>query len=300
MKQMIEKLGFSSNDRLIIINADDFGLSSSANEAITDMHLNHAITSSSIMMTCKGAQKAAAFCKNNNQANVGIHLTLSCSENYRYSPVFQRYSLDSLIMKDGCFPKELAFIEKNANINQVRLELEAQIESAYAMGVDPTHLDSHDGSLLGLAIGRDFLEVAFDLCEKYELPFLLPNKIIDQPFLNRNQKDLFKERIESANKRGILLIDDLCALPYHLDEAETYNIFKSKMIHKIKQLKSGTSQITIHPAIIDDELKSITEHFEKREMEYRLFNDPEMKQLFESENIKLISWKEIRELQRSA
>ena len=102
---MNEQFGFKSTDRLVIINADDFGMSTSSNEAIIQMHLNNAITSSSSMMPCGATKQAAGFCKDNDQANVGIHLTLTCSENYRYKPVFQHHSLDSLIMEDGCFPR---------------------------------------------------------------------------------------------------------------------------------------------------------------------------------------------------
>ena len=91
----------------------------------------------------------------------------------------------------------------------------------------------------------------------------------------------------------------LCALPYQLAGGETYEIFKAKMIGKIKQINAATTQITIHPAIVTDELKAITEHYEKREMEYRLFNDPDIKALFEQDDIKMISWKQIRSLQRS-
>ncbi|WP_162463344.1 polysaccharide deacetylase family protein [Paenibacillus psychroresistens] len=296
---MNEQLGFKATDRLVIINADDFGMSTSSNKAIINMHLNAAITSSSVMMPCSAAIEAVSFCKDNDQAHVGIHLTLTCSENYRYKPVFQHHSLDSLIMEDGCFPKDLVTLETSADSSDIELELNAQIELAYSLGIKPTHLDSHDGSLLGLATGRDFLEIAFDLCERYELPFLLPRKITEQSFFTQNQKDLFIKRIESADKRGILLIDDICALPYHLEGNETYESFKAKMIHKIKQITAATTQITMHPALITDELKAITEHYEKREMEYSLFNDPDIKELFEQDDIKLISWKQIRNLQRS-
>ncbi len=56
-----EKLGFKATDRLIIINADDLGMSNAANEAIMQMYLNSSITSSSIMMPCSAAIEAAYF-----------------------------------------------------------------------------------------------------------------------------------------------------------------------------------------------------------------------------------------------
>ena len=296
---MIEKLGFSSNDRLIIINADDFGISHSTNQACMNMFLNQSISSASIMMPCVAAEEAAQFCKHSKEANVGIHLTLTSSENCAYRPVFQEYPLHSLIQEDGFLPNEVSMIEKYANPDQVALELDAQIKFALSLGVDLTHLDNHAGSLMGLITGRDFLEITFDLCVKYGLPFHLPKKTQDQPFFSRSQRELFKKRIESATNRGIMLIDNLIAFPYHLEKGENYESLKAKLINVILHIKPGITQITIHPALISDELKKLTSHFEKREMEYKLFNDQQIKKLFETLNIKIISWRHIRDLQRS-
>ena len=92
-------------------------------------------------------------------------------------------------------------MEKNADYNEVRMEMESQIQSAILKGIDPTHLDSHAGSIMGLFTGRDFLEITFDLCEKYCLPFNLPNRILEQPFFNTDQLRLFQKRIASARDK---------------------------------------------------------------------------------------------------
>lgn len=61
---------------------------------------------------------------------------------------------------------------------------------------------------------------------------------------------------------------------------------------------SYIDDLIAHPAIVTDELKKLTSHYVKRELEYHLFNDPVVKQVFHSEGIHLISWREIRDLQR--
>lgn len=296
---MIEKLGYGSGDRLLIVNADDFGITKATNQAVIDLFEQGSITSTSIMMPCAAAKEAAMYCVQQDLTNIGIHLTLTSNENYSYMPVYQKRNLKSLTTKDGYFHLEASYIEENADPDDVRIELDAQIQSAILLGINPTHLDSHAGSIMGLSRGRDFLEIAFDLCDKYRLPFNLPLKILEQPFFSTNQKELFKKRLDSAKSRGILLIDDLVNLPYRLNAFDEYEDMKKLLIEIIKNLKPGITQMTTHPSIITDELKAVTQYYREREMEYRLLNDLEFKQLLGNEGIQLVSWKEIRDLQRS-
>ena len=296
---MLERPGLALIDRAIIINADDFGITHSTNQAIAELFENDSITSSSLMVPCAAANEVPELCAMNHKIKVGIHLTLTSTENYSLKPVFQEYNLGSLVTDEGFFPKDLVFVEKNANPIQVKAELEAQILWALSHGIEVTHLDSHAGSVMGLATGRDFLEIVFDLCEKYELPFNLPLRIIDQPSFSRSQKKIFEQRILSAKRRGIEFIDDLISLPYSLEPRENYDQMRDWLIRQIKYCKPGITQIVAHPAKVTKELQSLTPHFEKRGLEFLLFNDPLIKHTLQNNHIKLISWEYLRSLQRS-
>ncbi|WP_143192211.1 hypothetical protein [Paenibacillus helianthi] len=94
------------------------------------------------------------------------------------------------------------------------------------------------------------------------------------------------------------LIDDIAGLTYHFSSDEGYEGAKKELLKQIYNLKPGITQITTHPAIVSEELKELTNYYENREMEYQLYNDPDVKELIKKQNIKLISWKEIRDLQR--
>ncbi|CAH1208897.1 hypothetical protein PAECIP111893_02929 [Paenibacillus plantiphilus] len=67
---MLEEPGFRSQERFIIIQADDYGISPYANKGIEDMFLSRSITSASIMMPCTWAAEAAVFCAQNAHINV--------------------------------------------------------------------------------------------------------------------------------------------------------------------------------------------------------------------------------------
>ncbi|XEC94310.1 polysaccharide deacetylase family protein [Paenibacillus tarimensis] len=286
------------SDRLVIINADDLGITRSTNQSIVELFQERCITSASIMMPCSAAYEAAKLCNQTHSANIGVHLTLTSAGNHDCKPVFRKRILKSLITKEGYFPHDASAVELNADSEEVRIELEAQIQMAVSHGIEPTHLDSHAGSIMGLHHGRDFLEIVFDLCEKFGLPFNLPLRTIEQPFFSSAQKELFAKRIESAKSRGILLIDDLIALPYHSAPDEGYDDIKKELMNQIINLRPGITQIVAHPSIATPELISFTPHYKKREMEYRLFRDPEIKERFQKENIQLISWRFIRDIQR--
>ena len=296
---MIHKLGFTASDRLLIINADDYGIAKGTNEAIVNLFEENFITSTSIMIPCSDSIEALEISNQKGIKNIGIHLTLTSGEWTPYTPVYNKRILNSLITIDGAFHTDITFLERNADEDEVLLEMESQIQRAILKGIDPTHLDSHAGSIMGLFTGRDFLEMAFDLCEKYRLPFNLPNRILEQPFFNTNQLKLFKKRIASAKERNILLIDDIVSLPYCYNPVMGYSTMKKQLAEILKSIKPGITQLTLHPSKITDQLIAITNCYKEREMEYCLLNDIDIKQLINSEQIKLISWRDIRDLQRS-
>lgn len=295
---MIHKFGFKQEERLLIINADDLGITEGTNEAIVGLFGKGAITSSSIMMTCAYSAEAILTCRALGITEVGVHLTLTSGEMQKYTPVYQKRNLHSLVTDDGYFYQSAADLERNADPNEVRLELEAQIEELVQLGIDPTHLDSHGGSIMGLFTGRDYLEETLDLCLKYRLPFNLPTRIIEQPNFSDDQIKLFKRRISQAKERKIALIDDIIMLPYCYYPAADYDRMKRELSQLIRSTKPGITQLTVHPSKITDSLKAVTGCYAERELEARLLNDPDIKRIFQQERIQLVSWRDLRDMQR--
>ncbi|MBD3919393.1 polysaccharide deacetylase family protein [Paenibacillus sp. PR3] len=295
---MLQQIGYNANDRLLIINADDFGLTHGTNEAIIHLLESEAVTSTSIMMPSPKALDAMNRIAEGEHRAVGIHLTLTSDAAQSYAPVYRERPLSSVTRSDGMFHADCAQLERLADLDEVLLELEAQILRAQAHGMDITHLDSHAGSVLGLHTGRDFLEIVFDLCVKHRLPFNLPRRIVKQPFFNADQIRLFERRITSAQERGICLIDDMISLPYGFRPEADYNLMKLQLLDMIRTIKPGITQLTVHPSLVTDCLLALTDCHKERDNEYRLVQDEQFRQVLRSENIHLISWRNIRDLQR--
>ena len=144
-------------DKYLIINADDFGMCRAANLAVMDLLKSGSITSSTIMAPCPWAYEACQFAKKNPQFAIGVHLTFTSEwATYRWSPVGTS-NTDSLRDELGFMHPESIDVEKNADIKEVAAEIHAQINRLKALGLTPSHLDNHMGSLYGIEHSNDGL-----------------------------------------------------------------------------------------------------------------------------------------------
>ena len=113
------------NGRALIVNADDFGRSAGINEGILQAHEHGIVTSASLMVRWPAAADAAASAREAPTLSVGLHLDLSEWRHHdgEWVQVYERA------------PEEREAVE---------LEVRAQLEVFRSLlGVDPTHLDSH-------------------------------------------------------------------------------------------------------------------------------------------------------------
>lgn len=295
-----ESMGYGRGDRLLIVNADDYGMCHTFNTAAQQLLLQRAISSATLMVPCPWAKDAAGFCTQHPEVDVGVHLTFTSEwTHYKWGPVTPGKSLDSLRTAEGWFHADSASFQRSADTAEVRQEIFGQIDRAIAWGVDPSHLDVHMYSLLGLATGRDFLEPVFEACNRYGLPLRLPRSWASRPGFSDVQKRLLRQRIAAAEERGIALVDEHLGLDFFYKDGETYEQAVNQMAAILRSLKPGISEILIHAGHDTDELRSIMPRdFPKREMEAKLFLDDRIKQLLVAENIRLVRWQDLRDHQR--
>ena len=172
-------------DKYLIINADDFGMCRSANLAVMDLLKSGSITSSTIMAPCAWAYEACQFAKNNPQFAIGVHLTFTSEwATYRWAPVGAS-NTDSLRDELGFMYHESIDVEKNVDIKEVAAEIHAQVKRLKAMGLTPSHMDNHMGSLYGIEAGRfELLQLALGIAGEYGLPFRFPGTFTDAQMNN--------------------------------------------------------------------------------------------------------------------
>ena len=291
-----ELLGYSSEDKVLIINADDFGVCHSENAATMDLLLLGGISSATIMTPCPWFNEAAEFCRNNLQADVGIHLTLTSEwKCYKWGSVAPSDSVPSLLTYEGYFPEGSLYVEMWANPEQVEIELRAQIEKALQFGIVPTHIDNHMGSVYGLLTGKDFLDIIFKLSKEYGLPFRLPRNLPDYYLEQLSQAVINKlmGMVDSLVAEGFALPDYLHSINYGNSYDETFSNYRDFLIN----LEPGVTELYIHAAKESEEIKAITNAWRNRDFDHRIFMSHEMRDLIDSLGIHLIGWRNLQELQ---
>ncbi len=97
-------LEFPTNARLLIINADDFGMCHSVNEGIIKALLKGIVCSTTLMVPCPWALHAMNFLRHHPEIAFGVHLTvISDWADYRWGPIAPREKVPTLINESGFF-----------------------------------------------------------------------------------------------------------------------------------------------------------------------------------------------------
>src|SRR5207237_4440507 len=147
-KNLAERLGHPADSKLLIVHADDLAVAHSVDSASFDALEKNAVTSASILVPCPWLTEVADYAKAHPDADLGLHLTLTSEwKTYRWGPVESKHNVASLLDPVGTLWSQTALAATNAKPEEAEREIRAQVERALALGIHPTHLDTHMGSL---------------------------------------------------------------------------------------------------------------------------------------------------------
>src|SRR5712664_3937640 len=147
-KTVAERLGHPANAKLLIVHADDLAAAHSVNAASFDALDKGAVTSASIMVPCPWLTEVGTYAKNHPDADLGLHLALTSEwKTYRWGPVESKDKVPSLLDPSGYLWPETLPAVHGIKPEEAEREIRAQVERAVALGIHPTHLDSHMGVL---------------------------------------------------------------------------------------------------------------------------------------------------------
>src|SRR4051812_13430635 len=195
-RSIAERLGHSAGSKLLILHADDLGVAHSENAASFDALDRGAVNSASVMMPTPWVTEVATYAKSHPNADLGLHLTLTSEwHTYRWGSVESKDRVPSLLDADGTMPRDARTVASRAKIAEVERELRAQVERALAMGIRPTHLDSHMGALFTTPeLIATYVKVARD----YKLPFL---GLRDMPGASFSSADVLPDTVYMADEK---------------------------------------------------------------------------------------------------
>jgi chitin disaccharide deacetylase len=283
MLSLAERLGVNSEARLLIVHADDIGVTHSVNAACFQAMAMGVINSASVMVPCPAFPEAAAFARAHPEFDFGIHLTLTSERpSYRWGPTAPHDKVASLVDRDGYFHRTWT-AETPINPLEVEIELRAQIETALTAGLLPTHLDSHQMRLQ--MSGRDLLEVYVRLGHEYGLPVLITRDWL----------------AVSASYRSLLgaddvVIDRVVTISPQVEAGQWPEFYR----HAIETLAPGVTEFLIHPGLDDAELRAFSANSPDwgaawRQRDFDFFTSSEVRTLLARHEIRLITWREIKQ-----
>jgi hopanoid biosynthesis associated protein HpnK len=129
--------------RRLIVNADDFGRSSSINQAVVRAHREGILTTTSLMVNEPCFDEAVKLAKENPRLGVGLHLTLLMGHS-----ALPPEKIPGLVNSSGEFSSNpvrtgMAYFFKRSLRGQLRAEIQAQFEKFQATGLPLDHVNGH-------------------------------------------------------------------------------------------------------------------------------------------------------------
>ena len=282
--------------KYLIVNADDYGMCTAANEAVKELFLGGWLKSATVMIPCPAAKEAVQFSIDHPEYAIGVHTTLTSEwEKYRWKPLTPG---KSLVDEDGYMWHESDMVEKNAKYKEIEAEVRAQIEYAHTLGMKPSHIDNHMGSLYGHYTGRLSLgKLALKICGDYGYAYRI---------FTKNDKRICPAGTPYAlysaitvltrmwgKKYNVIMPDYLLFPDWNDDMRVSYEVYRDTILKIWTDLPDGVTETFIHPSIENDELKGITGRWLDRVWEYQLMKDPYTHEYLKKHGVELISYREL-------
>lgn len=298
--------------KYLIVNADDYGMCKSANDAVEDLFLTGNLKSSTIMMPCPCAEDAVKFSVEHPEFAIGVHLTMTSEwDEYRWPSLSGGKSLED---EDGFLWDNSRQVGKFAKLKELEAEIRAQVDKAHALGMKPSHLDNHMGSLYGhITLRFSLMKMTLRVCGEYGYAFRLftnTDKRIcpsDTPYaIYRPLKYLTRHW---GKKFGVIMPDYLLFPDWPLmcktickdvngERTIDYEDYRAEILRIWTDIPDGVTETFLHPAMKTEELMSITGAWWQRTLEYKLMKDPYTHEYLKAHGVELISYRELIEMKK--
>jgi len=282
-KTVAERLGYPADSKLLVVHADDLAVAHSVDTASLDALNKNAVTSASIMVPCAWLSEVASYAKEHPDADLGLHLTLTSEWKVdRWGPVESRDKVTSLLDPSGYLWAETLPAASNVKPEEAEREIRAQIERAIALGIHPTHLDSHMGVLFSTP---ELFAVYVKVAHEYKLPFLavrIPSAPAQLSSI-LSDKDVALDSVVMANP------------------AVHANEWRDFYVNTVNNLKPGLTEMIVHLGHNDAELQAVTlDHPDYgsawRQRDYDFVTSAEFRKALEENHVILVKWKDLKKL----
>ena len=250
------------SDRLLIVNADDFGFTRGVNAGIVQAHREGILTATTLMAHGAAFDDAVRLALETPALDVGAHLVLA-------GAILARQT-------------------------RIRDELRAQVEKILAAGIAPTHLDTHKHTHLLPWV----LEAVARLGEEYRIPWV--RRPFDFPLGAPGAVPWARRLLSRAvglgrwNSRRLLRRHG-CRSTDHFAGFQITGRFRTpELVALIGHLPAGITELMTHPGHCTEELRAArTRLKDSREEELRALTSAEVRQALEARGVRLVRYRDL-------
>ncbi len=288
--------------RRLIINADDFGLTTGVNRAIVEAHEHGAVTSATLMANGQAFADAIGLAQSRPRLGVGCHIVLVDG-----APLLDATAVGSLLDRRGNssgphFREGIAGFGALALLgrldeDEIEGEATAQIRRLQTAGITVTHLDSHKHTHLFPWVLRPLLRAAASCgVRAVRNPFerMQGSQLSASPSLWRRWievgvlRGLARQFREAVQQAGIATPDGTLAI------VATGSLDERLLRLMVENLPDGIWELVCHPGYNDADLRGVrTRLLESREQELRILTSSSTRDLLAANEIELVSFREL-------
>lgn len=319
-----ERLGWKPGDRVLLIHVDDAGMSHDSDVGVEKSLDAGLATSFSVMMPCPWVPEIVHYIHAHPGVDAGLHLTLTSEwSEYRWGPVAGPTVVPGLVDKEGAMWPSVEETARHASADEIEAEIRAQLARARRMGFNPTHLDSHMGTVFAtpeyiaryIKVGAEnHIPIMFPgghdtlLAEQYRDEEIAQRKAegkwVEGAVLAENPA-LAQARItaETVWKLGLPVLDDLYNVSYDwtlpAGVAPTDENLRAMKIERysaaLHRLKPGVTQVIVHATDTSSTFPYISSSGPTRRGDLLALLSPELRAAVQREGLILTTWKELGE-----
>jgi len=284
-----ERLGWPAGTKAVIFHVDDAGMSHDSNMGAKQAIEDGVASSLSIMMPCSWVPECAAWLKESPDVDAGIHLTLTAEwKHYRWPPVAGASVVPGLTDEGGYLWHNVSGVVAHASPDEFETEIRAQVDKAIAMGIQPTHIDSH----MGTCFQPQFIERYVKVGIEKNIPVLMFGGHMQHIGAEAGQfKPLLHALAAQVWTACLPVIDDLVTSP---TKAKDYHERKKELLALLGDMKPGITQIIVHCTDPTEVFSHISGSGAARQAELRLMTDPDVKAFMEAKGIVVTTWRELK------
>jgi hypothetical protein len=254
--------------RAIVIHQDDLGVTEAQGRAYRQL----GFPTASVMLP-------GAWAPWIREGDLGVHITLTSEwQAPRLRPLTAGESLRD---PSGYFPATLAEAWMQMRLPEVVAEMRAQIDAAYQLGIDVTHIDTHMGGVVRPDIAHEYHRLALE----YRLPALFPDRKSYDRLPATFQEELIA-LCEASPLPKVQLVDG-----YYVNPTERRDWY----LDTLSRLGPGVYHLIHHAAAPTEEGQALLD-WEGRKADLDALMDPEVRRVL-GEFI-LLTYREVRDAMR--